>query len=471
MQVPMVLKDGADSVGVPGATLRVYINIGMYSQHWLQQHNALLGLGQQKPFEISTAQKNSVFWMATQEKFGNIAKFFTRLKPLRLADAPGGKAHLTKDDAVLQRGSIAFAENCAKCHSSKQPPAGTDADEWFAEAVLKDDFRQDNLPLGRTPLSRREDQNQRRHAPSARTRRADISGPISPRRPTRSFLPAIRSRSTIPTPTRCSRSKRPPGGPGYYRTPSLISLWTSAPFLHNNALGKFTGDPSVAGRMEAFNDAVEKLLWPEKTAREELDLAHVARMQHPDPGRRPAGRSTRLLKPHLDPDGYFRVGPIPAGTPVNLLANLNPDTDRTELVKLVLQHQSRLLKIKLGNLDSAAAKELMTKELAPALFAASKCPDLIEDRGHLSAAAAGRGQTSADRVPEDNLARRKSRLGFATGFIEQTRNQLHEMTFDDLKANRKRSSTSFSNAVRRVPIPEGDARGQAIVCSGTFWAG
>ena len=47
--------------------------------------------------------------------------------------------------------------------------------------------------------------------------------------------------------------------PGYYRTPSLVSLWSSAPFLHNNVLGKFTGDPSVAGRMEAFNDAVEKL--------------------------------------------------------------------------------------------------------------------------------------------------------------------------------------------------------------------
>src|SRR6185503_6053345 len=42
--VPHVLKDGADSIGIVGATLRVYVNIGMYSQHWLQQHNALIGL-------------------------------------------------------------------------------------------------------------------------------------------------------------------------------------------------------------------------------------------------------------------------------------------------------------------------------------------------------------------------------------------------------------------------------------------
>ena len=56
----------------------------------------------------------------------------------------------------------------------------------------------------------------------------------------------------------------PGGGPGYYRTPSLVSIWSSAPLLHNNALGMFNGDPSVKGRMEAFNDAVTKLLWPEK---------------------------------------------------------------------------------------------------------------------------------------------------------------------------------------------------------------
>ncbi|MEO6568212.1 MAG: hypothetical protein ABIO94_05570, partial [Opitutaceae bacterium] len=108
MKVPMVLKDGADSVGVPGATLRVYINIGMYSQHWLQQHNVLLGLTPQKPFEISTAQKNSVYWRATEQKFTNVAKFFMKLEPLPLADAPGGKGHMTNDPAVLRRGATVF---------------------------------------------------------------------------------------------------------------------------------------------------------------------------------------------------------------------------------------------------------------------------------------------------------------------------------------------------------------------------
>jgi hypothetical protein len=56
----------------------------------------------------------------------------------------------------------------------------------------------------------------------------------------------------------------PSGGPGYYRVPTLISIWATAPFLHNNALGKFNNDPSVAGRLDAFDDAITRLLWPER---------------------------------------------------------------------------------------------------------------------------------------------------------------------------------------------------------------
>lgn len=54
------------------------------------------------------------------------------------------------------------------------------------------------------------------------------------------------------------------GGPGFYRVPSLISVWATAPLLHNNSLGLFNNDPSVEGRLVAFDDAIRKLLWPEK---------------------------------------------------------------------------------------------------------------------------------------------------------------------------------------------------------------
>ena len=56
----------------------------------------------------------------------------------------------------------------------------------------------------------------------------------------------------------------PGGGRGYARPASLVSLWSSAPYLQNNSVGKFNGDPSVEGRMKAFEDGIEKMLWPEK---------------------------------------------------------------------------------------------------------------------------------------------------------------------------------------------------------------
>jgi hypothetical protein len=134
--------------------------------------------------------------------------------------------------------------------------------------------------------------------------------------------------------------------------------------------------------MEAFDDAVEKLLWPEKrlgtesiwrTSRECSVQLQAAVL--PDALR-------KLLSGHIDPDGYFRIGPIPAGTPVNLLANLNPDADATKLAGIFLRIKKALLEIKLRNLDSNAARDLMKRDVAPALLAASKSPDLITDRGH-----------------------------------------------------------------------------------------
>ncbi|MBN9521320.1 hypothetical protein J0H58_22835 [bacterium] len=56
----------------------------------------------------------------------------------------------------------------------------------------------------------------------------------------------------------------PGGGPGYYRVPTLISVWATAPFLHNNALGLFNNEVTVDGRLAAYEDAMARLLWPER---------------------------------------------------------------------------------------------------------------------------------------------------------------------------------------------------------------
>ena len=379
--VPHILKDGADSVGVVGATLRVYVNIGLYSQHWLEQHNALIGLTKQKPFSIATAQKNSVYWLATQQKATNVAKFFTKLKPYRLEDAPGGKDFLTKDETVLTRGKLVFADNCASCHSSKRPPAGADEEKWFREEVLKPDFRDHNFFSDDQPYPITKIKSNAARTAGTNSKRGHVWQNFSSE--------TYKNREAVgdidiwnPFTGETQPWTVPGGGSGYYRTASLISMWSSAPFLHNNMLGKFTGDPSVSGRMEAFNDAVEKLFWPEKrlgtnsvwrTSREcqiQIQLAVI-----PEPLR-------ALLRPHTDADGYFRIGPIPEGTPINLLANIDPEANPADLVKLCLKMKKVLLEIKVKNLSSAEAKKIMCDELGADLLKVNKCPDFVEDKGH-----------------------------------------------------------------------------------------
>jgi len=381
MKVPHVLKDGADSVGVPGATLRVYINIGLYHQHWIKQQNPLIGLTKQKPFSVQAAQENSVYWLATQKKFENIAKFFSKLLPYRLEDAPGGKAFITKDAAVLKRGKIVFAENCASCHSSKQPPTGVNEQEWFRQEVLKADFRDNNFFSDdkRYPVTMIKTNAAR--ASGTNAKRGHIWDAFSSE--TYKNLASVGDIEVWdPYANKMVNFPIPGGGTGYYRTPSLISVWSSAPLLHNNALGDFKGDPSVKGRVDAFTDAITKLLWPEKRKGKDSIWRTTQECQLqvqvsviPEPLRTLLGR-------HADSDGYFRLGFIPTGTPINLISNIGPEMGVEEFVRVILKVKGALREIKEKNLSSAAATELLRQQVAPELFKASNCPDFIEDRGH-----------------------------------------------------------------------------------------
>ena len=77
------------------------------------------------PIKIADAEKNSSYWNATTAQTPDMALFFVKTaKPDRLKDAPGGTAYLTDDREKLARGKVAFAEYCARCHSSKSPGPG-----------------------------------------------------------------------------------------------------------------------------------------------------------------------------------------------------------------------------------------------------------------------------------------------------------------------------------------------------------
>ncbi len=162
--------------------------------------------------------------------------------------------------------------------------------------------------------------------------------------------------------------------------PSLIGIWATAPFLHNNALGAYTGDPSVAGRVKAFDDAVTKLLWPDKR----LGLASIPRTTAESYIEIPSSYLPPALH-SLSKDGFLRIGPIPAGTPVDLIANADLDLSNrnqaVERLKLIAKVQADLLQIQVNHLDSSAAQAVL-RNLVPDLLKISKCPDFVQDRGH-----------------------------------------------------------------------------------------
>ena len=384
MPVPHVLKDGADSVGLIGALSRVYVSIGEYSQEWLRDHNALVGGMPQRPFEIAKAYKNSVYWQATAERMPNLAKFLMKMQGPKLADAPGGKAYLTQDEKVLQRGEIVFAENCAKCHSSKQPPAGVATTQqqyldWMRSQVQQPEFLDNNFLSTEERIPVDVVRTNAARALATNAIRGHVWDNFSSE--TYKTLPSAGDIEVQnPFDSSTQRFHAPGGGPGYYRVPSLIGIWATAPFLHNNALGTYTGDPSVAGRMQAFDDAAEKLLWPEKR----LGLASVPRTTAESYIQIPASYLPAELQTLTD-GGFLKIGPIPAGTPVDLIANADLDLSTADKaadrVKLIAKAQADLLQIKLKHLDADAAQAVL-KNLVPDLLKISKCPDFVEDRGH-----------------------------------------------------------------------------------------
>jgi hypothetical protein len=90
---PRVLKDGADSVGALGALNRVYINIGLFSEEWLLHFRPLVGGAPITPIEIAVAERNSIYWKATEAQTMDLARFFlASTGPHHLGDAPGGAA-------------------------------------------------------------------------------------------------------------------------------------------------------------------------------------------------------------------------------------------------------------------------------------------------------------------------------------------------------------------------------------------
>ena len=408
-----ILKDGADSVGVLGALNRVFINIGLFSEEWLLHFNALVGGKKITPIRIEDADKNSSYWNATVAQTPDVALFFLKTaQPDLLKNAPGGERYLTKDASQLERGKTVFAQTCARCHSSKipEPPAGVDEQNWdqywqwtrtedfkkkITALVMADDFLVDNYLSTdrRIPVSLLQTNACSPLATNA------LAGNIWDNFSSQTYkdLPSVGS-ITVHNPIdgTAREYQMPANGRGYTRVPSLISLWSTAPFLLNNSVGKFNSSPSVEARMESFNDAIEKMLWPEKRDKDSILGDKVPGFIYRTtatsyiklaPGFLPASMNHLLTWndwaakwfPWLFSEEGVRIGPIPKGTPVSLLTNIDLDTSKLDLGKLLLKMKTDLKAVE-GKSEAETAE--VFKNLVPELLQVSKCPDFVVNRGH-----------------------------------------------------------------------------------------
>ena len=413
VMTPRVLKDGADSVGLLGALNRVFINIGLFSEEWTLHFNPLVGGKKITPIRIEDAEKNSSYWNATVNQTADVALFFLKTaKPDSLKNAAGGERYLTADKATIERGKIDFANYCARCHSSKVPaaPANVNDSDWsqywawtktddFKEKmktiVLADDFLTDNYlsTERRIPVTLLQTNACSPLATNA------LGGNIWDNFSSQTYknLPSA-GKMTFYNPIDASpfEYELPAGGRGYTRVPSLTSLWSTAPFLLNNSVGKFNWEASVESRMDAFNDAIEKMLWPEKRDKDPILGDKVPGFVYRTtatsyiklaPGFLPDSLHKLLswndwlarLFPWLFSEEGVRIGPIPKGTPVSLLTNIDLETDKLDLASLLLKMKEDLERVE-GKGDAEAAQVL--KNLVPDLIKVSKCPDYIVNKGH-----------------------------------------------------------------------------------------
>ena len=411
LKVPHVLADGANSMSLLMASARVFVNEGMMHDLWVGSTWALnpfdlkesvrrgFKTGEFDLINVARKDPNSP-WMQTEKRMPNMALFLSTYDSFPLKDAKeaektggprkDGKDYLTTDAATLRRGKIAFADNCAACHSSKRPdPMPTDLlgqkNAW-RELVLQEDFLTNNYLSDdkRYPVSELGTNIQRAIGTNAMA--GHTWGQMSSlaykeqRAPPELMQDHQANSRPIPlyNPLTGKHDIKFKAPRSFYRTPTLVGIWATAPYLHNNSVGVYTGDPSIAGRMAAYEDGMAKLLWPE--LRLNTRSIRVTTEDSTLPDLFPMLKE--ILPEFADlPNLNVWLLRVPKGTPINLVMNVHPKDVKAVLqayVDGVLQGAPRQ---KFAELQArnhpAALQQMMAK-----LLQVNMAPDFIEDRGH-----------------------------------------------------------------------------------------
>lgn len=288
-------QGGEDDIGCEPAALRVYFNIGMCAAECMIGHLANGPGGTQTPINLEECRQSCPELLQAEESVGKLCEFLETPRAPRLVHAPEG-AHFV-DWHVVKKGKIIFSQACASCHS--------DGDRSSRRDALSDDLIHPYAEIGTN---------------SCRARTTNwMAGHI---------WAAFSSDQY---------KDRPTGGPGFYRDMPLVGIWATAPFFHNNRLGRIIGDPSVAGRISAYEDAMNLLLNPANRNEQDSILRTSDFVQLPTP----SGLIT-----------------LPVGTPIASFANLDPNTGES-LCQDLLENQGHYFGADLSDEDKYALTEFL----------------------------------------------------------------------------------------------------------------
>ncbi len=369
-----VLKGGEDSVGEHLALIRVYVNIGMCTEEcWVPNFpypGRLVGRGsEQSPMRIMQCAAQCDPWNYADAKMDDLTAFLLTGGPTYLMaskDVDGTPGSSFIDTQAVPQGRKVFARECASCHSTKMAPANIRNDK-----VALEKFYQGHI-FGKEDYWTTEYSEAERNDPKfiANFLAKDQDGRLRPKQfadkdifgqdwlgndertpfnivgtnmcralhnnhnkghvweefssetykdsPSPGSVPRVLNRMIPLIGGMKLGESKVTGGPGYMRNISLLSVWATAPFMHNNAIGEVTflpdgaPDYTLRGRIKQFEMSFDELMTSDNPKAEKHR-----------PQKTLLTTEDMTVTPREDMQGWPKI-PVKKGTPVANFASQNP---------------------------------------------------------------------------------------------------------------------------------------------------